>query len=100
MNRPDVRHSFLRHGWYCKKYEVNAAHNPQRTSAQMKEDGTRRRAIELLLTELYEHSSQMDYRHNVGSELTNDIWEKFKQDLNTDVDSVGNAIKGLLPKKD
>lgn len=64
---------------FCKKYEVNAAHNPQRTAAQMKEDGARRRAIELLLTELYDGSSQLQFRllHN-NKELTNQIWEKFK----------------------
>jgi len=38
---------------FCKKFEVNAAHNPQRSSAQMKEDGARRRAFELLLADLY-----------------------------------------------
>jgi len=63
---------------FCKKYEVNAAHNPQRTAAQMKEDGTRRRSIELLLTELYQGSAQMQFRHkNSGSELTDYIWDKF-----------------------
>lgn len=63
---------------FCKKYEVNAAHNPQRTAAQMKEDGTRRRSIELLLTELYGESAQMRFRHkNGGLELTDYIWDKF-----------------------
>lgn len=63
---------------FCKKYEVNAAHNPQRTAAQMKEDGTRRRSIELLLTELYRGSAQLQFRHkNGGNELTDYIWNKF-----------------------
>jgi hypothetical protein len=62
---------------FCKKFEVNAAHNPQRTSAQMKEDGARRRALELLLTELYGGSPQLRYRHIMKSELTDDIWKKF-----------------------
>lgn len=63
---------------FCKKFEVNAAHNPQRTSAQMKEDGARRRAIELLLTELYAGSDQLQFRHkNNGTELADYIWEKF-----------------------
>ncbi len=63
---------------YCKKFEVNAAHNPQRTSAQMKEDAARRRAIELLLTELYGGSHQMKFRHeHDGLELSDYIWEKF-----------------------
>lgn len=62
---------------YCKKFEVNAAHNPQRTSAQMKEDGARRRAFELLLAELYNGTPQLRYRHEKGSELANDVWHKF-----------------------
>ncbi|RLA44614.1 MAG: hypothetical protein DRR42_20270 [Gammaproteobacteria bacterium] len=65
---------------FCKKFEVNAAHNPQRTAAQMKEDGTRRRHIELLLTELYRESPQLRYRHNTGGrELTDDVWKMFEE---------------------
>ena len=63
---------------FCKKFEVNAAHNPRRTAAQMKEDGARRRAFELLLLELYEGQSQLRYRHQTGRELTDDIFEKFE----------------------
>lgn len=63
---------------FCKKYEVNAAHNPQRTAAQMKEDGARRRAFELLLMELYEGSYQLQFRHDNGKELANYVWNKFK----------------------
>lgn len=62
---------------FCKKFEVNAAHNPQRTSAQMKEDAARRRALELLLTELYNGRSQLRYRAEKGTELTDDVWERF-----------------------
>jgi hypothetical protein len=63
---------------FCKKFEVNAAHNPQRTAAQMKEDGARRRALELLLTELLGGSPQLKYRHDTGGrELADDIWNKF-----------------------
>ncbi|MDC7707263.1 hypothetical protein [Vogesella indigofera] len=63
---------------FCKKFEVNAAHNPQRTAAQMKEDGARRRALELLLTELSGESPQLRYRHKTGGrELADDIWDKF-----------------------
>ena len=29
-----------------------------------------------------------------------DNWEKFKQEFNYNIDSVGNALKGLLEKKD
>lgn len=63
---------------FCKKYEVNAAHNPQRTAAQMKEDGARRRAFELLLTAIFDKSPQLMYREKFnGRELTDDIWLKF-----------------------
>lgn len=62
---------------FCKKFEVNAAHNPQRTSAQMKEDGARRRAFELLLAELYGGTPQLRYRHEMGTELADDVWRRF-----------------------
>jgi hypothetical protein len=62
---------------FCKKFEVNAAHNPQRSSAQMKEDGARRRAFELLLAELYEGTPQLRYRHEHKSELADDVWNRF-----------------------
>lgn len=62
---------------FCKKFEVNAAHNPQRSSAQMKEDGARRRAFELLLAELYEGTPQLRYRHQNNSELADDVWNRF-----------------------
>ena len=62
---------------FCKKFEVNAAHNPQRTASQMKEDAARRRAFELLLMELYGGSSQLLYRHQTGRELADDVWKKY-----------------------
>ena len=62
---------------FCKKFEVNAAHNPRRTAGQMKEDGARRRSIELLLSELYGGSPQMLFRHENNQELSDYIWEKF-----------------------
>ena len=62
---------------FCKKFEVNAAHNPQRNSAQMKEDAARRRAFELLLAELYGGTPQLRYRHETGSELADVIYERF-----------------------
>jgi hypothetical protein len=62
---------------FCKKFEVNAAHNPRRTAGQMKEDGARRRSIELLLSELYGGSPQMLFRHEHGQELSDYVWEKF-----------------------
>lgn len=63
---------------YCKKFEVNSAHNPQRTSAQMKEDAARRRALELLLVELYGESPSLLYRRtHDGHELVDDVLERF-----------------------
>lgn len=64
---------------FCKKFVVNAALNPMRTSDQMKEDGQRRRHFELLLSELNEMSPQMHFRHATGKELTNEIWTKFNK---------------------
>jgi hypothetical protein len=63
---------------FCKKFQVNASHNPQRNVAQMKEDAARRRGFELLLTELFGGSAQLNYRYRTGRELADDIWEKFK----------------------
>lgn len=63
---------------FCKKFEVNAAHNPQRSAAQMKEDAARRRAFELLLTELYGGSPALTYRHVTGGgELAEDVYRRF-----------------------
>lgn len=65
---------------YCKKFVVNAALNPQRTTDQMREDGTRRRHIELLLDFLLGGSPVLNYRkENNGQELATEIWEKFGQ---------------------
>ena len=50
----------------ARNLEVNAAHNPQRTTAQMKEDGARRRALEMLLEHLYQGTPQLQYRHATG----------------------------------
>lgn len=62
---------------FCKKFEVNSPLNPQRTSAQMKEDAARRREFELLLMELYDESPQLLYRHRTGQELADTVFEKF-----------------------
>ncbi len=62
---------------YCKKFEVNAAHNPKRTAAQMKEDGARRRAFELLIEALRGGSDQLAYRQRTGHELTDDVLKRF-----------------------
>lgn len=82
-NAENGEHIQLEYGYqlecrFCKKFEVNAAHNPQRTAAQMKEDGARRRALELLLTELFGGSPQLLYRHQTGGhELADDVWGRF-----------------------
>lgn len=63
---------------FCKKFTVNAAHNPQRTSAQMKEDAARRRNIELLVDALLDGSPQLRYRHDTGRELADDVFSRFR----------------------
>ena len=73
----DLEYGFQLECRFCKKFEVNAAHNPQRTSAQMKEDAQRRRSFELLLEHLYEGSDQLRYRHRTGSELANNVYSRF-----------------------
>lgn len=63
---------------FCKKFAVNAPHNVQRSSAQMKEDSARRRSIEQLLAKLYPGSAQLRYRHeHGGTELADAVWERF-----------------------
>lgn len=73
---------FLEHGFqlecrFCKCFAVNAALNPQRSAAQMKEDGQRRRHFEKLLEELFGTSKQLNYKYETGKELVNQIWIKF-----------------------
>jgi 5-methylcytosine-specific restriction endonuclease McrA len=63
---------------FCKKFTVNAAHNKQRTPAQMKEDGARRRHIEPLLRELTGRDEKLLYRCLNGVELTDAVWKTFK----------------------
>jgi len=62
---------------YCKKFEVNAAHNPKRTTAQMKEDGARRRAFELLIQSLLGVSEQLAFRTRTGLELSDEVLKRF-----------------------
>ena len=63
---------------FCKKFEVNAAHNPQRTAGQMKEDSTRRRHLELLLEHLYRGTPQLRYKVQTGRDLAQDIYDRFE----------------------
>lgn len=73
-----LRYGFQLECRFCKKFAVNAALNPQRTAAQMKEDAARRRAIELLLTELYQGSRSLGYRRQTGGrELADEVYERF-----------------------
>jgi hypothetical protein len=62
---------------FCKKFEVNAAHNPQRTAGQMKEDAARRRHFELLLEHLYGGSPQLHYKNETGRDLALDVFHRF-----------------------
>lgn len=62
---------------FCKKYFVNMPLNWQRTAAQMKEDGQRRRNFELLIAEIYQSSPQLSYRIKTGKELLDDTWDRF-----------------------
>ena len=76
-----IRHKF-HHGFqlecrFCKKFFVNLPLNPQRTPAQMKEDGARRRAFEVLLEQLYCGSPQLSYRERTGEELAQVVFERF-----------------------
>lgn len=63
---------------FCKKFEVNAAHNPKRTTAQMKEDAARRRGFELLIEALSGGTPQLRYRHETGRELADDVLARSK----------------------
>lgn len=62
---------------FCKKFEVNAAHNPQRTAGQMKEDAARRRHFELLLEHLYGGSPQLRYKNQTNRDLASDVFRRF-----------------------
>jgi hypothetical protein len=63
----------------CKKFFVNAPLNPLRNSAQRREDGLRRRAIEALLRELLEEDwiFYKFRRQEREVEFDRYIWEKF-----------------------
>lgn len=76
-NIKQLRYGFQLECRVCKKFEVNTALNPLRTSSQLKEDGQRRRNFELLLTHLYNASPSLSYRHRTGKELTDEIFKKF-----------------------
>ena len=64
----------------CKKFFVNAPLNPQRNPQQFKEDGLRRRAIEVLVNSLLEKNLiHFEFEHHTKKEFSRYIWEKFNK---------------------
>ncbi len=62
----------------CKKFFVNAPLNPQRNAQQFKEDGLRRRAIEVLVNTLLEKNLvHFEFEKRTKKEFSKYIWEKF-----------------------
>lgn len=62
----------------CKKFFVNAPLNPQRNAQQFKEDGLRRRAIEVLVNTLLDRNLiHFEFEHRTKKEFSRYIWEKF-----------------------
>ena len=64
----------------CKKFFVNAPLNPQRNAQQFKEDGLRRRAIEVLVnTLLHRNLVHFEFERQTKREFSRYIWEKFNK---------------------
>ena len=64
----------------CKKFFVNAPLNPQRNPQQFKEDGLRRRAIEVLVNTLLERNLiHFEFERRTKKEFSKYIWEKFNR---------------------
>lgn len=62
----------------CKKFFVNAPLNPQRNAQQFKEDGLRRRAIEVLVNHLLNKNLvHFEFEKRTKKEFSRYIWEKF-----------------------
>jgi hypothetical protein len=62
----------------CKKFFVNAPLNPQRNTQQLKEDGLRRRALEVLINNLLEKNLiHFEYETRTKKEFSEHIWKKF-----------------------
>lgn len=62
----------------CKKFFVNAPLNPLRTPQQYKEDGLRRRAIEVLVNELLNvNLVHFDFEHRTKKQFSEYIWKQF-----------------------
>lgn len=64
----------------CKKFFVNAPLNPQRNAQQFKEDGLRRRAIEVLVNTLLERNLvHFEFEQRTKKAFSRHIWEKFNK---------------------
>lgn len=64
----------------CKKFFVNAPLNPQRNAQQFKEDGLRRRAIEVLVNTLLDRNLvHFEFERRTKKEFSKYIWEKFNR---------------------
>ncbi|WP_213181330.1 HNH endonuclease [Enterococcus lactis] len=64
----------------CKKYYVNYALNPLRNPQQFKEDGLRRRALEVLVTTLLNKKSiHHEFEYRTKKEFTEFIWNRFNK---------------------
>jgi hypothetical protein len=62
----------------CKKFFVNSELNNKRTSSQHREDGLRRRAVEILTNNLLNRKNiYQEYRILNNREFDVDIWNKF-----------------------
>lgn len=62
----------------CKKFFVNAPLNPQINAQQFKEDGLRRRAIEVLVNDLLNRNLiHFEFKKRTKKEFSKYIWEKF-----------------------
>lgn len=62
----------------CKKFFVNAPLNPQRNPQQFKEDGLRRRAIEVLVNNLLDTNLiHFEYEKRTKKQFSEHIWRKF-----------------------
>lgn len=62
----------------CKKFFVNAPLNPQRNPQQFKEDGLRRRAVEVLVNHLLDRNLvHFEFEKRTKKEFSEYIWRKF-----------------------
>lgn len=81
----------------CKKFFVNAPLNPQRNVQQFKEDGLRRRALEVLVNKLLDRNLvHFEFERKTKKEFSKYIWEKFnKRCFKCGPDSKPIALKDM-----